>query len=56
MSSEQQPAEDRDQQDPNPADQQFGKQAAEDPERDDKGDQPEGGNPRAVNKAETDTT
>ena len=53
--TDQQPADDRDQQDPYPADQQFGKAAAEDQERVDRGEQPEGGDgdePRAANKAD----
>jgi len=54
MSSQQQPADDRNEQDPYPADQQFGKKAAEDQERVDKGEKPEGGDdPRAGNKAES---
>ncbi len=53
--SEQQPADERDQQDPYPADQQFGKAAADDQERVDRGERPEGGRgdePRAGNKAQ----
>jgi len=51
--SEQQPVDDRKQQDPYPPDQQFGKAAAEDQERVDKGEEPKGGEPRAGNKAES---
>ena len=53
--SDQQPADDRDEQDPYPADQQFGKAAAEDQERADKGEEPAGtdSDPRAGNKAES---
>ena len=51
--SEQQSADDRNQQDPYPADQQFGKAAAEDQERVDKGEKPKGDEPRAGNKAES---
>jgi len=53
--SDQQPVDERDQQDPYPADQQFGKAAAEDQERVDRGEQPEGADgdePRAANKAD----
>ncbi|MBV8159310.1 MAG: hypothetical protein JO265_00140 [Acidimicrobiia bacterium] len=63
--STQQPADNRNQQDPYPADQQFGKAAAEDQERVDRGELPrEGGadtpgepgdgdgEPRAANKAD----
>ena len=53
--SDQQSADDRKQQDPYPADQQFGKAAAEDQERVDRGEEPTGdsdGEPRAGNKAE----
>ena len=54
--TDQQPADDRDQQDPYPADQQFGKAAAEDQERVGKGEKPQGADndePRAGNKAES---
>ena len=54
--SNQQPADDRDQQDPYPADQQFGKAAAEDQERVDRGEEPKGAGgdePRAANKADS---
>ena len=54
--SEQQLADDREQQDPYPADQQFGKAAAEDQERVDRGEQPKGAEadePRAGNKADS---
>jgi hypothetical protein len=54
MSTQQSP-DDRQQQDPYPADQQFGKKAAEDQERVDRGEQPkgaEGDEPRAGSKAE----
>ena len=54
--SEQQAADDREQQDPYPADQQFGKAAAEDQERVDRGEQPKGAEadePRAGNKADS---
>jgi hypothetical protein len=54
--SDQQPADDRKQQDPYPADQQFGKAAAEDQERVDRGEEPEGASgdePRAANKAKS---
>jgi hypothetical protein len=53
---DQQAADDRNQQDPYPADQQFGKAAAEDQERVDKGEGPkgaEGDEPRAANKADS---
>jgi len=50
--SDQQSGDDRDEQDPYPADQQFGKQAAEDQKRVDEGDEPEGEEPRAANKAQ----
>ncbi|MBV8980133.1 MAG: hypothetical protein JO086_04470 [Acidimicrobiia bacterium] len=56
--SDQQPADDRTEQDPYPADQQFGKAAADDQERVDRGEQPkgaEGEEPRAGNKAEPDS-
>jgi hypothetical protein len=54
--TDQQPADDRDQQDPYPADQQFGKAAADDQERVDKGEKPQGASgdePRAANKADS---
>ena len=54
MSEQQQPS-DRDEQDPYPADQQFGKQAAEDQELVDKGEEPVGASsdaPRPGNKAD----
>ena len=51
--SSQQPPDDRQQQDPYPADQQFGKKAAEDQERVDRGESPTGDEPRAGNKAES---
>ena len=53
--SDQQPAEDREQQDPYPADQQFGKKAADDQERVDAGEEPvgTGDEPRAGNKADS---
>jgi hypothetical protein len=51
--SDQQAPDERDEQDPYPADQQFGKQAAEDQERVDKGEEPEGDEPRAGNKADS---
>jgi len=54
--SDQQPADDRKQQDPYPADQQFGKAAAEDQERVERGDEPKGAQgdePRPGNKAES---
>jgi len=51
--SNQQPADDRKQQDPYPPDQQFGKKAAEDQERVDRGEQPSGDEPRAGNKADS---
>ncbi|MBV9042949.1 MAG: hypothetical protein JOZ68_18260 [Acidimicrobiia bacterium] len=53
--SDQQSADDRNEQDPYPADQQFGKAAAEDAERVDRGEEPKGADgdePRAGNKAE----
>ena len=52
--TDQQPA-DRDEQDPYPADQQFGKKAADDQERVDAGEEPaaKGDEPRAANKAES---
>jgi hypothetical protein len=50
--SNQQSADDRKQQDPYPADQQFGKTAAEDQERADRGEPPTGDEPRSGNKAE----
>ena len=52
--SDQQSPDDRSEQDPYPADQQFGKAAAEDQERVDRGEEPkgaEGDEPRAGNKA-----
>jgi hypothetical protein len=53
--SDQQSPDERKQQDPYPADQQFGKAAAEDQERVDRGEEPQGGSdePRAGNKAES---
>ena len=51
MSSDQQAADDRNEKDPYPADQQFGVTAAADQEKVDQGDEPEGGTPRAGNKA-----
>jgi hypothetical protein len=42
----------RDNKDPYPADQQFGKAAAEDQEKADQGEQPAEKDPRAGNKAE----
>lgn len=51
--TDQQPPDDRKQQDPYPADQQFGKAAAEDQERADRGDRPKGDQPRAGNKADS---
>ena len=54
--SNQQPADDRKQQDPYPADQQFGKAAAEDQERVERGEESKaagGDEPRAGNKAES---
>ncbi|MCU1451500.1 MAG: hypothetical protein JWP02_3670 [Acidimicrobiales bacterium] len=56
MSDQQQTGDDRDEKDPYPADQQFGKAAAEDQERVDRGEEPEGAGgdePRAGNKAES---
>lgn len=53
--SDQQSAEERAEKDPYPADQQFGKAAAEDQERVDRGEEPKGADgdePRAGNKAE----
>lgn len=50
--SDQQAANTRNEKDPYPADQQFGAKAAEDQERVDRGEEPEGGEePRAWNKA-----
>ena len=49
--SDQQAGDDRNEQDPYPADQQFGAQAAADQEKADRGEEPEGGEPRAGNKA-----
>jgi hypothetical protein len=53
--SDQQAGDDRDQKDPYPADQQFGKAAAEDQERVDAGEEPVGtdSEPNAGNKADS---
>lgn len=52
MSDQTQGGGDRKEQDPYPADQQFGKAAAEDQERVDAGEQPQGDDARAGNKAD----
>ena len=49
--SDQQNVDRRDEKDPYPADQQFGAKAAADQEKVDKGEEPEGDEPRAGNKA-----